>query len=91
MQAVRRRIINDNDNNDDNDDDGFDWLTNHDDNVLDLKEKVLRDIEKVLDKPMFDISKPRTMLNWEKLVPELYYNKSTHRHTHHYKPSDGFK
>lgn len=47
-------------------------------------EDVLRDIERALGKPAFDMCSPRTMLDWEKLVPELYSNKPTLRNGYHY-------
>lgn len=51
-------------------------------------EEVLRDIERALGKPAYDMCSPRTMLNWEKLVPKLYSNKPTLRNRYHYEDAE---
>lgn len=47
-------------------------------------ENVLRDIERNLGKPMFDINIQRPLINWKELEPILYANKPTLRKEHLY-------
>lgn len=52
--------------------------------TLPRNDDVLRSIEMALGKPAYDMCRARAMLNWEKLVPELYSNKPTLRNGYRY-------